>query len=364
MKRNKLFVLLSVIVVLGMLLSACKPYQGTLVVQIAPNQTAFLLPAQGDTSDQVKFDSVSYLEEKQVAAKVVEISYREHKTGRAYWDIDFIPNQILVIVDRNVESRQWTYSDSTGGGNQAIPLESLESIGFYHGVEINALIEEADAAKFLYYWGGAGTTSDATMTGVQLTVGLDDVLDTFVRTWVAGELYSEFKQYTLDQCQIEASNIFDRVEDRAVENFEQYGITIVSLGGMEGLVYDDDAVQADINEKFNAASVATAQAITNQKNIEMAGAEATMTVLEAEAESEAIRMTGEQLAQYPSVVNKILAERSTGEVPQVLVMNSDDGTTTMPFPFWFYYPTELDGENPEPVATTTPTPLAVDTPNP
>ena len=303
--------------------------------------TAFLLPAQGDTTDQAKFDSVEYLKTNQVAAKIVEISYREHKTGRTYLNIDFVPNQILVLVDRKPASRQWTYSEETGTdtGNQAIALESRESIGFYHGVVVNAVIEEKDAATFLYYYGGTGVPGDVAVTGIQLSVGLDQVMDSFVRTWVADQLYGEFKALSLEEAQIEAGNIFDRVQDRAKENFIKYGITILDLGGTEGLVYDSDAVQDTIDQKFQVAAQATAQAITNQKNIDQANAQATVTVLQANAEAEALQVTGEQLAQYPSLVNKMLAEKSTGEVPQVLVMqNTNDGTTTMPFPFWFYYP--------------------------
>lgn len=340
-RRNPVASVLLALVILAPLAAGCMPFKGTTPVVIAPNQTAFLLPSQGDTTDQAKFDSIDYLKNNQVAAKVVEISFRQHKIGRMSWDVDFIPNQILVLVDRKPASRQWTYSKDTGtgGANQAIALESRESIGFYHGVVVNAVIEEADAAKFLYYYGGAGVAGDVKTTGIQLSVGLDQVMDTFVRTWVADQLYAEFKALPLEEAQIEAGNIFARVQDRAKANFVKYGITILDLGGIEGLIYDTQAVQDTIDQKFQVAAQATSQAISNRRNIDQANAQATVTVMQAQAEAQAYQVTGEQLAQYPSLVNKMLAEKSTGQVPQVLVMqNSNDGISTMPFPFWFYYP--------------------------
>jgi hypothetical protein len=338
--------LLTALILTTVILSSCKPFKGTQVVEIAPNQTAFLLPAVGDTTAQMKFDSVDFLVQNQVAAKIVEISYREHKIGRGWWAIDFVPNQILILVDRSPESRQWTYNPEAGtsGVNQAIALESQESIGFYHGVVVNAVIEEADAAKFLYYYGGAGVEGDVAQTGIQLTVGLDQVMDTFVRTWVADKLYAEFKALPLEAGQIQAADIFARIEELARSYFKTYGITVLDLGGIEGLVFDSDEVQNTIDQKFERAAQATSQAIENQRQIDIAKAQiqiaqsqATQTVVAAQAQAEALRLQGQELEQYPDIVNYTLAQKSRGNVPGVLVTGQDP--YTMPFPFWFYYPT-------------------------
>lgn len=359
-KLNKIN-LLAVILVGMVALSACKPYKGTKVVEIAPNQTAFLLPAVGDTSTQQKFDSVDFLKQSQVAAKIVEITYREHKVGRGWWAIDFVPNQILILVDRSPESRQWTYNPEAGtsGTNQAIALESQESIGFYHGVVVNAVIEEADAATFLYYYGGAGVGGDVAETGVQLTVGLDQVMDSFVRTWVADKLYAEFKALPLEDGQTQAADIFARIEETARGYFKTYGITILDLGGIEGLVFDSEEVQNTIDQKFERAAQATSQAIENQRQIDISRAQiqiaqsqATQTVVAAQAQAEALRLQGEELAQYPDIINYTLAQQSRGNVPSVLVTGQD--SYTMPFPFWFYYDTEATVVPPTPTLTPTP----------
>ncbi len=349
------------ILLLSLVLTACAPFKGTTVVQIQTNQTAFMLPAQGNTTDQAKFGSIDFLASHKVASKVVEITYRAHQIGRTYMEIDFVPNELLFLVDRTPVNRQYTYAKDTGTAdkNQAVALESKESIGFHHGITISALIEEADTPTFLYYYGGSGK-QEGLPTGVTASVGLDQVVDTFVYTWVSQQLYAEFKSRTLAEDQAAASQIFQAVEARAKENFKQYGITIISLGGIEGLIYDNEEVQKAIDSKFNAASQATAQAITNTKDVEQAGAQATITVREAAAQAEALQMTGEKLAQYPGIVNKTLADKSTGQVPEVLVVQSADSTATMPFPFWFYYP---DGKSSETPAAA-PTPAATATAQP
>ena len=347
---------------LSLILSACAPYKGTTVVQIQTNQTAFMLPAQGDATDQAKFGSIDFLRSHKVASKVVEITYRQHQIGRTYVEVDFVPNELLFLVDRTPVNRQYTFAKDSGTAdkNQAVALESKESIGFHHGITISAVIEEADTPTFLYYYGGSGK-QEGLPTGVTASVGLDQVVDEFVYTWVSQQLYAEFKNRTLAEGQNDAAQIFQNVEVRAKENFTQYGITIISLGGIEGLIYDNDEVQKAIDSKFNVASQATAQAITNTKDIEQAGAQATITVREAAAQSEALQMTGEKLAQYPGIVNKTLADKSTGQVPSVLVMQStDNNTTTLPFPFWFYYP---DGKNPG-TLTAVPTQTATATAQP
>lgn len=319
------------------LTTACGPYKGTTVVQVSPNQTAFLLPSQGDTTQQVKFNSIEFLRSrKQVAAKIIEISYRQHQVGRMNWEYDFVPNQILILVDRKPVSRQWTFSKETGTANknEAIALESQESIGFHHGVVVNAVIEEDDTETFLYYYGGAGKLADASKTGVLLTVGLDEVMDQFVRTWVANKLYAEFKALPLSEGQIKAAEIFKNVEIEAKANFKLYGITILDMGGVEGLVYDNAKVQESIDQKFQAAAQATAQAINNTKDIEQANARATITTRDVTAQTQAYGISGQQLGQF--IVNKSLADKSKGEVPQVLVVTGD-GTQTMPFPFPFFF---------------------------
>jgi len=344
-----------VLLIVAVGLASCKPYKGTSIVEVQPNQTAYLLPAQGDTSAQEQFDSVQYLSDNQVASKIIEIHYSEHKIGRMYWNIDFVPKEIVILVDRSPVFRQWTYVPENGAVNAindsnrdtaAIPLESQESIGFWHGVVINAVIEEQNSAKFLYYFGGVGRDPDEIGTGVHLQVGLEQVIDEFVRGWVSDRLYADFKALSLEGGQADAGTIFANVESDAKVYFEDYGITILQLGGIGGLVYDNPDVQDVIDDKFERAAVATAAAITNKTNTDRGQAEATQTVIAANAQAESLALQGIELGKYPSLVAYEIATHATGEVPDMFFYSvgadQDTGQSVdgglLPFPFFLNYP--------------------------
>ena len=65
MKYNKLVTLLAVAIT--MLFSSCRPYNVPDIQQIAPNETAFLVPLEGERDKQVKFDSEEFLEKNKIA---------------------------------------------------------------------------------------------------------------------------------------------------------------------------------------------------------------------------------------------------------------------------------------------------------
>ncbi|MCB0037665.1 MAG: hypothetical protein KDE51_26720, partial [Anaerolineales bacterium] len=238
--------------------AACKPYGATRIVEIKPNETAFLVPLIGDGTVQDRFQSVDFLEQKQVAAKQVEIPVREHKVGRMWWQIEWVPAAAVIIVDRTPVTREWTSANSTGTStsNQAFGVESQESIDFKVGATCSALVSEENAAKFLYYFSGKS---------------LAQVMDENIRGFVQAELFNEFGARTLEEGRQDKKEIFEAVFARTLEKFEPLGITITSLGGSEGLIYSDPKVQQVINDNFaaqqaqiQAQAQATAQAVENQ----------------------------------------------------------------------------------------------------
>ena len=65
-------------------LSGCmKPYDRPEYVEIDTSESAFLIPLEGDTTNQAAFSSVQFLEQKKVAAKRIQITHRWNATG--YW---------------------------------------------------------------------------------------------------------------------------------------------------------------------------------------------------------------------------------------------------------------------------------------
>ena len=334
------------------LLVACKPYGVTQIIEIKPNETAFVVPLLGDTTSQAQFQSVSYLEQRQVAAKQVEIPVREHKIGRGFWNIEWVPTVAVIIVDRTPVTREWTSANDTGTSisNQAFGVESRESIDFKVGATASALVEEKNAAKFLYYFSGKS---------------LPEVMDENIRGFVQAELFNEFGARTLEQGRAEKREIFESIFQRTQGQFEPLGITITSLGGSEGLIYSDSSVQAVINDNFEAQqrqiqaeAFATAQAIENSTLVDQANAAATATVVAGQAAAAVLRERGQQLSQFPGLTDYEYAQRSQGRVPETLVVSGEG--QNLPFAFFLNAHAGVS----TPVAVVEAAPTATPTPAP
>jgi hypothetical protein len=326
-KRKNELLALSGVLMLPVLVSACGPAKKEKVINIEPNQTAFVVPLTGDSTSQLQFQSVEFLQDKQVAAKQIIIPQRKQSTGRGYWSYDWIPTVAVIIVDRTPVTREWTQADSTGTSksNQAFGVESIESIDFKVGATCSALVEEAHAAEFLYYFSGKS---------------LAQVMDENVRGFIQAELFREFGHRTLLEGQGQKSDIFELVFANTQAHFVELGITINSCGGSEGLIYTDPAVQAEINENFaiqqeanRASARATAQGIENERIIAEANAYATATVVAGQAQAQVLQDTGRELSDNPGIIQYEIARRSTGEVPGILIINGDQ-VEQLPFSFF------------------------------
>jgi hypothetical protein len=210
------------------------------VVEIKPNETAFLIQMDGNTKNQKTFMSEEYLTENKVASKRIVIPYVDLPGGR--WGQRVLAAK-LITVDRAPVTREWTRSEKTGTSpsNQAIAVESNQSIDFTIGVVMTASIPEANAAKFLYPY--AGTP-------------LSTVADTNIRGFVQTALANEFGAIDLDAARKQKGQIFERVFKEAKAAFAEKGVSIDTLGYSEGMTYTDPNIQRAINETFQAQMAA------------------------------------------------------------------------------------------------------------
>ncbi len=145
--------IIAIILAVAMCLSlcACKPYDKPEFVTIEASQTAFLIPLVGDTTQQSAFESEEMLTEAKVATKEIQIPHRWVKTGRRQYAGEYRASAALIIVERKPVSRSWESGDSAAASsNRAIFGETADNIGIYVGMNCTAMIEEKDAAKFLY----------------------------------------------------------------------------------------------------------------------------------------------------------------------------------------------------------------------
>ncbi len=321
--------MLSVVVLLFLLpmLAGCRPYGAKIIEEIEPNETAFVVPLTGATSEQGKFASAEYLESMQVATKRIEIEPEWHQLGHLWFDGKWLATARVIKVDRSPVTREWTSEEKTGTSthDDAFRVESIESIDFAVGGNLSALIREEDAAQYLYIYAGK-----------PLTV----TIDTNVRGYMQGKLALEFGRLAITEAQAQKGDIFARVCEETTQSFLEFGITITSCGPSGGLIYADPKIQEAITQNFvaqqakiRAQAALEAQVTENEKLISKATAEAEALRIQGQASSDVLAMRGEQLGKFPALVDFEIATRSTGQVPSTLFYGGGD-SSQLPFPFF------------------------------
>lgn len=217
-----------------------KPYKEEKYVIIAPNETAFVIPLEGaNKSKQGKFGSEEYLEEQKVATKRIVIPQKWHQNGRYESQGEWIDNVLVIKVDRAPVTREWTASSDRGTSNknEAVEVESKESIGFSIGVTISASVPEDMTAKFLYKYAGKQLSS---------------IIDLNVRSFVQDYLTKEFSKYNLSEAREKKAEIFSNLRNEARLFFKEWGIFIENIGASGQFMYSEPEIQKAINNKFVA----------------------------------------------------------------------------------------------------------------
>ncbi|MEA1929644.1 MAG: hypothetical protein U9M92_02040 [Patescibacteria group bacterium] len=260
--RSFLFVLF-----VGALLasSGCRqPYDVPEYVEVATNETAFVVPLEGDTAKQVAFDSAEQLDQHKVAAKRIRITHRFNQTGRYFWSGEWIDNIRVIKVSRTPITREWVTGDDRGTGNkdEAIWAESSDSVGFSTGITCTGMVSEADTALFLYSYNGQS---------------LAQVMDTEVRARVQ-MLLSEFSaKYVMDALRNKKGDMMTVIREGVVPFFKDKGMDITTIGQFGGFAYENPAIQEAIDKVFIAQQekqVANAQLVAQEdknKRLKMEG---------------------------------------------------------------------------------------------
>lgn len=238
-------------------LTGCiKPYNKPEFITIEANQTAFLIPLVGDTSEQGVFESEALLAETKVATKEVQIPKRWVQTGRRSWKGEWRASARLITVDRSPITREWTDENGTDSVNQAVTAKTKDGIKISLNVNGTAQIDESMATKYLYYYN---------------TNPLSQVMDTEIKTMAHSRLIEEVAKYNLSDLNVEV--IVTNVREEVQEYFLGRGITITALGLASDPVYPED-IQKAMNEKVKAQQNQEAQAIANKTAEDKAKSEA------------------------------------------------------------------------------------------
>lgn len=329
---NKSLLLLPLIA-LSLLSASCrKAYDVPEYKEVLNHETAFVLPLEGDTTGQAKFDSSKFLDEKKVSGKRIQITHRWNQTGRMGWTGTWIPNVRVITVSRAPVSK--TYTAEGKGSNKDtsddIWVESRDSVGFSIGWTVTAEIAEEDTALFLYKYTGdslvdvmAEEIHDRIQARAAEFAAMDN-MDTlreqkaamlqFVKNGAATVIINEKPQ------QIGAP------EEGLVKYFKTRGITITNVGMFGGFTYESQAVQAAIDGVFvSQQKEETAKANfkaqqENNKVIELAAeaeANALLTVANGKAKAIEVELKALEKAQNsPAYVEKLRIDKWDGAYPQ------------------------------------------------
>jgi hypothetical protein len=239
----KKLLLAAAIAAISISITGCfKPPNVADLIPVKPNETAWLIPLDGSSQDgQVKFNSVSFLDQHKIALKRITINKTWRKTGYdwEWWAGEWIPVAQLITVDRSLVTREWTDDPNTGtsSSQQGVGVVTADSVKLRVGLTITASINEDDASTYLYYHGQKE---------------LKDVLDQNIRSFAVAELTREYSQLGLKEAQTNGSAIYAKLFSDARETFKMKGITIQYLGNSEGLTYADKSVQESINASYKA----------------------------------------------------------------------------------------------------------------
>ncbi len=266
-----------------------RPYDVPEFVEVDTSESAFLIPLEGDTTNQAAFQSVKFLEEKKVATKRVQITHRWQQFGYLPNSGHYIPTVRLVKVDRRPITREWTRSAKTGTSakDQAISAESKDSVNFHMGISCTAYIPEESAAIYLYSYPSKS---------------LAEMLDMEVRARIHQIVAEEAGQYSLFDLPAKKNDIMRAVRDDVVPFFKKKGIEIATLAMLGGLNFENPDIQRAIDDAARSAQLKvvaemkrSAQEVENKTQLLAAEGKALAAKREAEGkvEVEIVRIEGE-----------------------------------------------------------------------
>lgn len=279
---------------------------------VGPNETAFLIPLEGDSTKQAKFESVDFLKTHKVMSKQIEIPVRQYDTGRMPWDFKWIPTVRLITVDRSLVTREWIEgSTDNDKKNDALSVASLESINFHLGVNLTAYITEEDAPTYLYWHG---------------TKKLEEVVDTNVRGYLQGVMSDEFGKLRLEDGKVRKASIFTAANTMTITKFKEVGITISYVGSAKGFMYDDPLIQARINETQTAEMNVEVARKKNLEQIELNKAIVSKAVADRQAAEEFQKAAEAQSSKIELDIRMVqaqataaAAEKWNGQMPMSIL---------------------------------------------
>ncbi len=286
MKTLWMLTMLPALMVVG-----CRPYDVPEFQEIETSHTAFLVPLEDDDDKQLTFASEEFLGKHKIATKRVQIPHKWVQKGRWWFSGEWIGTKRLITVDRAPITREWTASadQGTSAKNEALWVESQDSVGFSTGITCTARIpDEASAIKFLFNYPGGSFAN---------------VMDTEIRARIQNVMARKAAEYIMDELRSKKNEIMDEIDADVIPFFEDRGIEITTIGQFGGFTYENKEIQQAIDNVFKAQQdeeVAKAEymaQVERNKTVELAAEGKAMAAQkEAEGKAEAIKSVADAQA--------------------------------------------------------------------
>src|SRR6266446_2530511 len=295
-RRPRIEVLLAFLVASFASGGCVRPYDRPEYGEIDTSETGFLIPLEGDSGVQARFQSEEYLRALKVAAKRVQITHRWSQEGRLPNSGQWIPLVRLIKVNRSPVTREWTANATSGTAskNQAIWIESADSVGFSMGFTCTAFIPEESPAKFLYWYP---------------TGSLANVMDTEVRGRMQQVAAEVAARYRLDLLREKKQEISDAVKKDITDFFAHRGVVITTVGMFGGMTYENGEIQKAIDNTVIAQQLK----VVNEARFEAQQRDNDRVELEANAIAERAR----RIASGDGDAKKIAAHAEAQAIREV-----------------------------------------------
>jgi SPFH domain / Band 7 family len=301
-----------------------RPYDVPEFVEVGASESAFLIPLEGDTANQAAFHSVKFLEEKKIATKRVQITHRWQQMGYLPRTGNYVATVRLVKVDRRPITREWTKSPKSGTSSkdEAISVESRESVNFSMGLSCTAFIPEESAAIFLYSYPSKS---------------LAEMLDMEVRARIQQLVAEEAGKHNVFDLPAKKNDIMKSVRDDVVPFFKKKGIEITTIAMLGGLTFDNVEIQRAIDDSAKASQLKVAaeakraaQEVENKTLLLAADGRATAAKREAEGklEVELVRVESEAKIRIREAEGQAEAIRRVADAKAYEALKANENADT------------------------------------
>lgn len=231
--KNKFFIVL-VIGIVTLFTSCIKPFDKPEFVEVGPNETAFVIPMFTDstvkTEDQVQLnENANYYAERMVSSKLIQIPHKWIQTGRFPRDGYYKGTVRVITVNLTPISGTWLANDKN-----VIKVETAASQGITIPMSYTVRILPDDAALYLSFY---------------KALDFQEVIDTQINRYFAGRVGEYFHEVEYKDIAPQRDIILKKAVDETKIYFKKQGITIDQLAIVDGLIYEDAALQHNINEQ-------------------------------------------------------------------------------------------------------------------